>query len=189
MPAFPELGPPLRGPAATLRAVAERDIPEVLIAHQDDPQLAALLGLERPPSGAELGRRIENEARERAAGAGVWLTIRDETSDLCRGQLEVGDVDWDHRRAGLSLWVAPGDRRRGLGSGALTLAGRWLLETCEMMRVELFSHPSNQALAAAVRSAGFAAEGVLRGYLRQGGRRVDAAVYSLISSDLGVPVR
>jgi RimJ/RimL family protein N-acetyltransferase len=54
-----------------------------------------------------------------------------------------------------------------------------------MMRVELFSHPSNQALAAAAASAGFTAEGVLRGYLRERGRRTDAAVYSLVVSDLG----
>jgi RimJ/RimL family protein N-acetyltransferase len=185
MASFPDLGPPLRGRAVRLRGAAERDIPEVLIAHQDDPQLADTLGLERPPSGAELGRRVEREAGERAAGAGVWLTILDGESDICRGQLEVGDVDWDHRRAALSLWVAPSDRRRGLGSGALALAGRWLLETCGIMRVELFSRPSNQALASAAASAGFTAEGVLRGYLRERGRRTDAAVYSLVGSDLG----
>jgi RimJ/RimL family protein N-acetyltransferase len=188
MPSFPDLGPPLTSPAAQLRPVAERDIPEILIAHQDDPRLYESLALDRPPSGAELGRRVEREAGERAAGAGAWLTILDGAgaagSDLCRGQVEVADVDWDHLRAGLSIWVAPGDRGRGLGAGALALAGRWLLAVCGMMRVELFADPDNQALARAAASAGFVAEGVLHGYVRARGRRADAAVVSLIRADL-----
>ncbi len=188
MPSFPDLGPPLTSPAAQLRLVAERDIPEILIAHQDDPRLYASLALDRPPSGAELGRRVEREADVRGAGAGAWLTILDGThrsgSDLCRGQVEVSDVDWDHLRAGLSIWVAPAYRGRGLGAGALALAGRWLLEVCGMMRVELFAEPENLALGRAAASAGFVAEGVLRGYLRARGRRADAAVLSLIRADL-----
>jgi RimJ/RimL family protein N-acetyltransferase len=187
MPSFPDLGPPLRGSTAQLRPTAERDIPEILIAHQDDPRLHEALGLERPPSGAELGRTVEHEPGERAAGAGAWLTILDErgsASDVCRGQLEVRDVDWDHLRAGLSVWVVPAERGRGLGAGALALAGRWLLDVCGMMRVELHSSPDNQALARAAAVAGFATEGVLRGYVRERGRRVDSAVYSLVAADL-----
>jgi RimJ/RimL family protein N-acetyltransferase len=188
MPSFPDLGPPLASPAARLRLVAERDIPEILIAHQDDPRLYESLGSDRPPSGAELGRRVEREAGERAAGAGAWLTIIDgasgSASDSCRGQVEVTDVDWDHRRAALSIWVSPADRGRGLGAGALSLVGRWLLEVCGMMRVELHASPDNHALARAAADAGFVTEGVLRGYRRAGGRRVDAAVMSLIAADL-----
>jgi RimJ/RimL family protein N-acetyltransferase len=188
MPSFPDLVPPLRGCSARLRPVAERDIPEILVAHQDDPRLSVSLGLERPPSGAELGRRVEGEAGERAAGAGAWLTILHgpdgSGSDVCRGQLEVQDVDWDHLRAGLSIWVAPGERGHGLGAGALALAGRWLLEVCGMMRVELHAAADNQALARAAAGAGFAAEGVLHGYRRERGRRVDTAVLSLIPADL-----
>jgi RimJ/RimL family protein N-acetyltransferase len=183
MASFPDLVP-LCGPVARLRLVAERDIPEILIAHQDDPGLAAALGLQLPPSGAELGRRVEREAGERAAGAGAWLTILDDRADTCRGQVEIHDVDWDHLRAALSIWVAPGDRRHGLGAGALALAGRWLLQACEMMRAELLSPPSNEALAAAAATAGYTHEGVLRQYERRAGGRVDIAVYSLVRSDL-----
>ena len=100
------------------------------------------------------------------------------------GRWRSQDIDWDHLRAALSIWVAPADRGRGLGAGALALAGRWLLEVCGMMRVELFAEPDNQALARAAASAGFVAEGVLRGYRRARGRRVDAAVLSLIGTDL-----
>jgi RimJ/RimL family protein N-acetyltransferase len=196
MPSFPDLGQPLRGPTAQLRLAAEPDIPEILIAHQDDPRLHEALRLERPPSGAELGRRVEHEAGERAAGAGAWLTILDGAgggasggaggagSGVCRGQVEVRDVDWDHLRVGLTIWVALADRGRGLGAGALALVGTWLLGACGIMRVELHAPPDNQALGRAATAAGFIAEGVLRGYLRQRRRRIDTAVYSLIPADL-----
>ena len=36
----------------------------------------------------------------------------------------------------------------------------------------------------AARNAGFLDEGMLRGYLRVGGRRVDAVILSLLPSDL-----
>ncbi len=72
-----------------LRLAAERDIPEILIAHQDDPSLFARLRLARPPSGAELGRRAELAETERILGAGLWLTVLVEGSDECAGQIDV----------------------------------------------------------------------------------------------------
>lgn len=168
-----------------LRLAAERDIPEVLIAHQDDPLLAFGLGLARPPSGAELGRRAEEAAAERADGSGVWLTILRPGSDECRGQVDVHDVDWDHRRAQIGIWVAPRERGHGLARAALGLAGAWLLQACGLLRVELLTEPDNQSMIRAAQAAGFTSEGILRSYLREHRRRVDVAVMSLIPADLG----
>jgi ribosomal-protein-alanine N-acetyltransferase len=184
MPSFPDLAEPLNGPGVRVRLATERDIPEILIAHQDDPSLHARLGLARPPSGAELGRRTEEQAADRASGTGVWLTILGAESDDCRGQLDVHRVDWDHQRAELGIWIAPRERGHGLASGALVLAGRWLLATCGLMRIELFTEPDNEPMGRAAGRAGFVEEGVLRGYLRERGARVDVTVMSLIAADL-----
>jgi len=184
MPSFPDLDQPLSGPRVQVRLAAERDIPEILIAHQDDPFLHVRIGVPRPPSGAELGRRTEEQAAQRASGTGVWLTILRSGSDQCRGQLDVHHIDWDHRRAELGLWVAPRERGHGLGSGSLALAGRWLLLACELMRLELFTEPDNEPMVRAAKNAGFVEEGLLRAYLRERGERVDVTVMSLISSDL-----
>jgi RimJ/RimL family protein N-acetyltransferase len=187
MPSFPDLSEPLRGENVELRLAAECDIPEVLIAHQDDPELHLRLGLERPPSGAELGRRCEDAAAERAAGEGVKFTIVEPGSDVCRGQVDVHRVDWDHQRAELGVWVALQVRGRGLGAGALRLAGRWLCEVCRLARVELLTEPDNLAMIHAARAAGFVEEGVLRAYVRERGSRLDLAVLSLLPSDLQTP--
>jgi RimJ/RimL family protein N-acetyltransferase len=184
MPSFPDLDSPLNGRGVILRLAAERDIPEVLIAHQDDPSLAARLHSQRAPSGAELGRRVEQSAADRASGAGVWLTILRPGSDQCLGQLDVHHVDWEHRRAEIVIWVAPGERGHGLARGALELAGAWLLKACQLMRVELLAEPDNQPMIATAEGAGFVSEGILRAYLRERGQRVDVMIMSLIPANL-----
>jgi RimJ/RimL family protein N-acetyltransferase len=166
MHSFPDLVRPLRSERVTLRFESERDIPEVLIAHQDDPTLHARLGLHRPPSGAELGGRIERAAGERAAGNAVRFTILEPGSDVCRGQLDVHRVDWDDLRAEAGIWVAPGFRGRGGGSA------------------ELLTEPDNAAMIAAAKAAGLIEEGVLRAYVNERDRRLDLTVLSLLPADL-----
>ena len=126
MPRIPRLDEPLRDDAVVVRLAAERDIPEVLIAHQEDPKLYARLGLRRPPSGAELGRRMEEAEDDLAAGARVTLTILERGSDDCRGQVEVHEIDWDAGRASLNLWAAP----PALERPARELVARWLRGEC-----------------------------------------------------------
>ncbi len=187
MPSFPDLVTPLRSERVTLRFASERDIPEILIAHQDDPKLSARLGLERAPSGAELGRRNEGEADERAAGAAVRFTILEPDSGTCRGQLDVHRVDWDHLRAEAGIWVAPGFRRRGLAAGALRLAAPWLFGVCGLARLELLTEPENAEMIATAQAAGLVQEGVLRAYVHERGRRLDLSVFSLLPADLQTP--
>ena len=167
-----------------LRLAAERDIPEILIAHQDDPQLFAQLRMQRPPSGAELGRRTELADTERSLGARLWLTILAPGSDVCRGQIDVHDAELHYGRADLDLWVAPEHRHRGLGSAALALAGRWLIGEADLARVQLFIEPGNGAMLATAAKAGFVREGLLRGYWRERGGRRDAEAWSLVTPDL-----
>ncbi len=184
MPSFPEPNETLSTGQVALRLAAERDIPEVLIAHQDDPELYLRLGLTRPPSGAELGRRAEGGPADRATGTELWLTIVAAGSDECIGQIDVHGVDWDHSRADLGIWVAPGRRGQGIAGEALGLAGRWLLTECGLLRLQLLTEPDNAAMVAAARAAGFTHEGMLRGYLRERGQRVDIAMLSLVATDL-----
>jgi RimJ/RimL family protein N-acetyltransferase len=167
-----------------LRLSAEGDIPEILIAYQDDPRLHLSLGTERPPSGAQLGRRQEQAEARRAAGELVSLTVLEAESEVCRGQIDVHAVDWENRRAELAVWVAPRVRGRGLGRRALALAGRWLLSDCGLERAGLLVDPSNGALLRAAHAAGFKDEGVLRAYALAQGKRVDRAALSLVRGDL-----
>ena len=184
MPAFPDPPPTLTDDRVALRPAAERDIPEILIAHQDDRALAAAVGLARPPSGAELGRRVEASAALRAVSGELWLTVTAAGSDECCGQLELRHPDPDQRRGQLTVWIAARRRRQGLGTAALALAGRWLLTDGGLERVSLLAAPDHAALRGAAQAAGYRAEGILRGYWLGSGGRADAEVHSLVVADL-----
>jgi RimJ/RimL family protein N-acetyltransferase len=184
MPSFPELREPLSDGSVTVRFAAERDIPEVLIAYQDDPQLHRWMVEERPPSGAELGRRAEQAEADRVAGRSLAMTIVEPGDDTCRGQIYIYRVDWDNVRAELGIWVSPERRGRGLGRRALTLVGEWLLRDCGLERVHVLTQSDNESMLRAAKGAGFSYEGVLRGYMREREARLDAAVLSLVRRDL-----
>ncbi len=184
MPAIPALSQPLQDGRVSLRVAAERDIPEILIAYEDDPQLHLCLGEDRPPTGAQLGTQSERAEADLATGRLVRLTIVEPGSDDCRGQITVHSIDWRHRRAELGIWVVPQRRRRGLGTRALRLSAGWLFQACGLERLAVLTEPENEAMLGAAQAAGFVYEGVLRGYTLEHGVRVDCAVVSLLPTDL-----
>jgi ribosomal-protein-alanine N-acetyltransferase len=184
MPSIPHLIEPLSDGRVRVRDAADRDIPEILIAYQDDPDLHVRLGEERPPSGAELGRLADAERDERAAGVRAALTILTGSDDVCRGQIYVHQIGWEDRRADLGMWVALEHRGRGLAGAALRLVAPWLLRHAGLLRLQMLTEPDNEPMLRAAQAAGFVYEGVLRGYRLERGRRVDCAILSLLPSDL-----
>jgi RimJ/RimL family protein N-acetyltransferase len=130
MPSFAGLTAPLSDGVVSLRPSAERDIPEILIAYQDDRTLAAALGERRPPTGAALGSRAENAGGELRAGRSLTLTVMEAGSDVCRGEVRISDVDWEAQQATVTVWLAPEVRGRGLARRAHALSLDWLSREC-----------------------------------------------------------
>jgi RimJ/RimL family protein N-acetyltransferase len=112
------------------------------------------------------------------------LTILEPGSDVCVGQVNLHHFDWEHGRAELGIWLAPQVRGRGMGHRALRLASAWVLRSHDIDRVQVTTEPDNQAMIKTAKAAGFQYEGILRGYTRERGRRVDVAMFSLLASDL-----
>jgi RimJ/RimL family protein N-acetyltransferase len=154
-PEIPELRERLSDGEVELRTSSEWDIPDILIAHQDDRELYRRLGLTRPPSGAELGRAAERDPAERATGTGVKLTIVEPGSDDCRGRVEVHEIDWERGSAELAIWVAPQLRGRETARRALRLAAGWLFASVGLRRLTLNVEADNVAMLRAASAAGF----------------------------------
>jgi RimJ/RimL family protein N-acetyltransferase len=184
MPAIPPAGSALGDRLVSLRLTAERDIPEILIAYQDDRHMHERLGQARPPSGADLGRASEQAPDDRAAGVCVQLTITEPGADTCVGQVTVHEIDWDNARAELLVWVAPGARGRGYAPAALRIVAGWLFAASELARLAILVELDNTAMLKAAATAGFRDEGILRSYRATRRGRLDLAVLSLLPEDL-----
>jgi RimJ/RimL family protein N-acetyltransferase len=135
MPSIPE--PPERfgDDLVELREIAGWDIPEVLIAHQDDRDLHKRLGLDRAPSGAQLGSEVEQAQEQRLAGESVRFTIVAPGGNDCRGRVEVDGFDWEQSSAVMRVWVAPRLRDRGYEQRAADLASEWLRNSVGVQHV------------------------------------------------------
>jgi RimJ/RimL family protein N-acetyltransferase len=126
MPTIPQPPDRFGDDLVELREIAEWDIPEVLIAHQDDRELHRRLGLQKPPTGAQLGSEVERAGAERFSGSSVKLTIVEPGRNDCRGRVEVDRFDWERGSARVLVWAAPQVRGRGYEQRAAELASEWL---------------------------------------------------------------
>jgi RimJ/RimL family protein N-acetyltransferase len=144
------------------------------------------LGEARPPSGADLGRASEQAAVELEAGVRARLTITEAGADVCVGLITISEIDWDHARGEIQLWVAPSYRRRGYGRAALRLAAVWAFGSWGIARLAALVEPDNLAMQHSAAAAGFRHEGTFHAYRPAGrrARRVDLDVLSLIPADL-----
>jgi RimJ/RimL family protein N-acetyltransferase len=159
MASIPRLDGRLTDAVVELRVISDWDIPEVLIAHQDDPEMFRRLGLERPPTGAKLGSEVENYDAELAAGRRVSLTIVEPGRNDCCGRIDAHAFDWQAGKAELGVWVAPDYRGRGFARHALTLFSEWLFDAVGLSTVQLITGADNEPLRAAAAAAGFTETG------------------------------
>jgi RimJ/RimL family protein N-acetyltransferase len=135
MPAIPQPPEHFGDDLIELREIAEWDIPEVLIAFQDDRDLHKRIGMAKPPTGAQLGREVEQELEERLAGRSVKLTIVEPSANDCRGRVDIDTFDWERRTASMRIWAAPQVRGRGYEQRAAELASRWLFDNVALESV------------------------------------------------------
>lgn len=79
------------------------------------------------------------------------------------GRVGIGGVSLGEARAGVTYWVLPEARGRGIASRAVCTVADWAFDDVGFHRLELDHSTSNPASCRVAVKAGFAAEGVLRG--------------------------
>jgi RimJ/RimL family protein N-acetyltransferase len=87
-------------------------------------------------------------------------------------------------RAQFGYWLAPSARGRGVATRALRLITDWTLETTDIIRLDLYTHPANDASGRVAERAGYVREGVRRAWdLDRDGNAFDAVFYVLVRGD------
>jgi RimJ/RimL family protein N-acetyltransferase len=165
----------------TLRPFEPGDAPATFAACQD-ALIAHFLPIPHPYT--------EANAREWvSARQGDWDGDAERSfavTDADTGEF-VGAI-WQHRgaehRAEVGYWLAPGARGRGIATRALRLVRDWSLDDCGIIRLELFTHPDNHASGGVALRAGFAREGVRRGWcIGRDGNPQDKVFYVILRGD------
>lgn len=127
-------------------------------------------------------------AKTRLAWQGVGdecaLAIADRASDEVVGSVALNHWQPDVGMANLGYWVRQSRQEQGLATAAVRLLARHALRATDLVRLELVIAKDNHASRRVAERAGAQFEGVARHRLMLRGEPVDAAIYSLIESDL-----
>lgn len=116
------------------------------------------------------GGRLTVTADDRAAGSAFWF----------RREWGPAETSWCWE---VALHILAGQRRRGLGTRALTLLTGYLFDHTVAWRVQAVADAANTASQRMITRAGFTREGTLRAAQWREGRRHDQVLYSLLRDD------
>lgn len=127
-------------------------------------------------------------ARSRLAWRGTGdecaLAITDRyTSDLV-GSIAINHWQPDYGAANLGYWVRQTRQGQGAASAAVRLLARHALQSTELQRLEIVAAVNNGASRRAAENAGAKFECIARNRLILHGQSLDAAMYSIVASDV-----
>jgi ribosomal-protein-serine acetyltransferase len=112
------------------------------------------------------------------------FAIFDATTGQYLGGIGVNHIERINRLASIGYWVRTSATRRGVAPRAVRLVGRFAFETLKLSRLEIFARPQNAASQRVAQKSGAKFEAIARNRMVQHGQAYDAALYSLIPSDL-----
>ena len=114
------------------------------------------------------------------------FAIFDASTGQYLGGTGVNHIDRQNRQGSVGYWVRTGATRQGIATKAVRLVARFAFETLQLSRLEIFARPDNAASRRVAEKCGAKFEALARNRVVQHGQAYDAALYSLIPSDLAV---
>jgi len=163
------------------RLLAESDVPTIAPAFRD-PEIGGENGM--PPFDEDALRSILRERLPdmRARGLLVPYVIEDTTDGKLLGGVTVRHFDPMRHTIEVGYWLFAHARGRGVATNAVQAVAREAFAS-GLWRVEAHVRLGNERSVRVLERAGFTREGLKRRYLRHGGERVDAAIYSLLADE------
>ena len=165
----------------TLRMWGPGDAPAVFAACQD-PLIHRFLPVPLPYTAEVAERFIRARRADWESDDERSFAITDAASGEILGSI-ARHLRAEHR-AEIGYWLAPAARGRGIATRALRLVRDWSFDVCGLIRLELFTHPENDASGRVAERAGFVREGVRRGWdLDRDGNPEDDIFYAILRGD------
>jgi RimJ/RimL family protein N-acetyltransferase len=152
----PLADPDLVGPAVRLRAWREPDA-SALAAAWEDEVIRRWTGVPEDCTVEAARRWIEGEGERRARRVALDLVVAptSDADDRVLGEVGLGPIQWDRRRAMVGYWTAAGERGRGVATAAVRLLVPWALDALALDEIVAETAVANPASAAVLRTTGF----------------------------------
>jgi RimJ/RimL family protein N-acetyltransferase len=148
--------PDLVGGSVRLRAWADDDA-DALAAAWADGEIARWTGVPADRSAPSAQRWIRGDADRRRRRVALDLVVApaDPDADRVLGEVGLGPIQWDRRRAMIGYWTAAPERDRGIAREAIGLLAPWALHALPLDELVAETSSGNPASGAVLRSAGF----------------------------------
>jgi RimJ/RimL family protein N-acetyltransferase len=162
-----------------LRELREGDR-AVVVSTMRDPLVARWLNMPAEPGDRDFDALLRVARDGRASGDRIDYTVTEPGEDVSLGAVIASRRQRDNYE--IAYLASAEGRGRGLMTRAVRLLCDWLLEE-GVGRIELRTHPDNEASQKLAQRAGFRREGLERRSIWLHGERQDAIVWSLLPSD------
>jgi RimJ/RimL family protein N-acetyltransferase len=162
-----------------LRELREGDRAATLSTMRD-PVVAQWLNMPGAPSDRDFDSLLRVGRDGRASGDRIDYTVTETGKDVSLGAVIASRRHRDNWE--VAYLAGAEGRGRGLMTRAVRLLCDWLLEE-GVGRIELRTHPDNEASQKLAQRAGFRREGLERKSIWLHSERVDAIVWSLLPGD------
>ncbi|AGL14688.1 GNAT family N-acetyltransferase [Actinoplanes sp. N902-109] len=180
--------PAIEADGVLLRALARRDLDDLLTAYNDWELRRFLPPLPIPFTRTHAEEYLHDVVpRMFSVGGGFWA-VADPATDRLLGGAGIDRVALERGQAEIGYWTAPDARGRGVATAAVRALSGYAF-TIGFGRLELLTHWENMASQRVALAAGYTSEGVRRAALpdRDGGRD-DLLAYARLATDPPGPV-
>ena len=184
MTPFPVPDPPLSDGVVSLRPLKPLDAVAIAEACRDPliPRFT-FMAENLTPNRATAWIARRNEQWERGELAGFAITEGVDDRQLV-GTIGLG-VNVQRVSGEVFYRISSHARRRGSAVRAVRLISAWAFDDLALERLEILTHPENEASQRVAVAGGYRYEGTLRSHQPFKGSRMDSVLFSLIPADLG----
>jgi len=163
-----------------LRPVTKEDLNAKYVAWLNDQQVNQYLETRFFPQShetvTEYWQRIAEDPSSR------WFAICDAAEGVHIGNIRLGEINWIHRRAELSIFVGnQGYWGKGYAHDAIQCLTDWALRTLGLSKITAWIYAANQASQRAFEKCGYCVEGRISGFVVLNGERHDVLVLGISS--------
>lgn len=173
----------LETPRLRLRPVALADAAAIAAVASRRAVVDALISIPHPYPPGEAERSIAARRAERAAGTGETYTAVERDGGAFCGQIEIRDIDRDHRQAELSFWLAPERWGQGLMTEMVRAVTARAFGDLGLNRLYAHHMTRNPASGRVLAKAGFRHEGTLRQRVWRWGVAEDVELWGALADE------